>query len=254
MAAHHLRDRGRKSRTSADYSFEAGVRDINAVLGARGAARAVIVGWSYGAFPGAHWAARSPDRTIGAVLVDGAMPHDWLDDAMEERIRTMFQRMAWFMPLLRPTGPVPRLNAEEQAAGNIELGKMSRKSALGPVMDAIAVPTRFVLASGTSLGSKGDEQEVIRASLDQGVACNPHIRISAKVPGTTATSRARTTRQSPRPSGRWPRLKPGHPWIGNRPDHPRKGGRAPMWAPYRSISYSARRPGGGWPTSRRSDR
>lgn len=175
------RARGRKSKTSADYSFEAGIRDIDAVLAARGVDRTLVVGWSYGAFLAAHWAGRNPDRAIGAVLVDGAMPHDWLDDAMEERIRKMFKRMAWFMPLLRPTGLVPRLNAEQQATSNIELGKISRERELGPVMDSITVPTRYVLASGTSLGSKGDEQEVIRASLDKVVARNPHIRISAKV-------------------------------------------------------------------------
>ncbi|MFC4066656.1 alpha/beta fold hydrolase [Actinoplanes subglobosus] len=176
------RGRGRKSKTSSDYSFEAGIRDIDAVLAARGVDRALLVGWSYGAFLGAHWASRNPDRTIGAVLVDGAMPHDWLDDAMEERIRTMFKRMAWFMPLLRPTGLVPRLDAGQQATSNIELGRISRESELGPVMDAITVPTRYVLASGSSLGSKGDEQEVIRAGLGKVVARNPHIRISAKVP------------------------------------------------------------------------
>jgi len=176
------RARGRKSQTSADYSFEAGIRDIDAVLAARGVDRALVVGWSYGAFLGAHWAARNPDRAIGAVLVDGAMPHDWLDDAMEERIRKMFKRMAWFMPLLRPTGLIPRLTAEEQATSNIELLKISQERELGPVLDGITVPTRYVLASGTSLGSKNDEQEVIRAGLDQVVARNPNIRISAKVP------------------------------------------------------------------------
>jgi hypothetical protein len=28
-----------------------------------------------------HWASRNPDRTLGAVLVDGAYPYDWLDEA-----------------------------------------------------------------------------------------------------------------------------------------------------------------------------
>src|SRR6478735_10803033 len=66
------RARGRKSKRSADYSFEAAVRDVDAVLEARGVDRALVVGWSYGAVVGAHWAARNPGRTLGAVLVDGA--------------------------------------------------------------------------------------------------------------------------------------------------------------------------------------
>jgi pimeloyl-ACP methyl ester carboxylesterase len=170
-----------KSKRSADYSFEAAVRDVDAVLAARGVDRALVVGWSYGANVAAHWASRNPDRAVGAVLVDGAFPYDWLDEAMEQRIRKLFKRMSWFLPLVRPTGLAPRMTAEQQADSNIELGKLSRERELGPVLDAITVPTRYVVASGTSLGSKGDEQERIRTSLDSVTARNPNIRIGAKV-------------------------------------------------------------------------
>ncbi|GAA0248291.1 alpha/beta hydrolase [Cryptosporangium japonicum] len=175
------RARGRKSKRSADYSFGAAVRDVDAVLAARDVERALVVGWSYGAVVAAHWAARNPERAIGAVMVDGAFPHDWLDDAMEQRIRTMFRRMGWFLPLVRPTGLTPRMTPDQMADSNIELGKLSRERELGPVLDSLTVPARYVVASGTSLGSKGDEQERIRAGLDAVVARNPHIRISAKV-------------------------------------------------------------------------
>jgi pimeloyl-ACP methyl ester carboxylesterase len=175
------RARGRKSKRSADYSFEAVVRDVDAVLAARGVDRALLVGWSYGAFVGAHWASRNPDRAVGAVLVDGAYPYDWMDEAMEQRIRKLFRRLGWFMPLLRPTGLTPRLTAEQQANSNIELGWISRERELGPVLDNITVPVRYVIASGTSFGSRGDEQEQIRAGLDPVTARNPNIQISAKV-------------------------------------------------------------------------
>jgi pimeloyl-ACP methyl ester carboxylesterase len=170
-----------KSKRSADYSFEVAVRDVDAVLAARGVDRAVLVGWSYGAVVGAHWANRNPDRTKGAVLVDGAFPYDWLDEAMERRIRKLFRRMSWFLPLLRPTGLAPRMTAAQQADSNIELGRLSRERELGPVLDSITVPTRYVIASGTSFGSRGDEQERIRTSLDAVTARNPNIQISAKV-------------------------------------------------------------------------
>ena len=175
------RARGRKSSRSADYSFEAAVRDVDVVLAARGVDRALVVGWSYGAFVAAHWASRNPERAVGAVLVDGAEPYDWLDEAMEQRIRKMFRRMGWFTPLLRPTGLTPRMTAAQQAESNIELGRISRERELAPVLDSITVPVRYVLASGTSFGSKGDEQERIRASLDQVFERNPNIRLSAKV-------------------------------------------------------------------------
>lgn len=175
------RARGKKSQRSADYSFEAAVRDVDAVLAARSVDRALVVGWSYGAFVAAHWASRNPDRALGAVLVDGAEPNDWLDEAMEQRIRKLFRRMGWFMPLLRPTGLTPRMTVEQMANCNIELGMISRERELSPVLDNITVPVRYVLASGTSLGSRGDEQERIRASLDAVTARKPNIQISAKV-------------------------------------------------------------------------
>jgi pimeloyl-ACP methyl ester carboxylesterase len=176
------RSRGKKSKRSADCSFEAAVRDVDVVAAARGVDRALAVGWSYGAFVGAHWASRNPDRALGAVLVDGAQPYDWLTEAMEQHIRKLFRRMSWFMPLLRPTGLTPRMNAEQMANCNIELGKLARERELAPVLDSITVPTRYVVASGSSFGSKGDGQERIRASLNQVVERNPNVKISAKVP------------------------------------------------------------------------
>ena len=144
--------------------------------------RTLLVGWSYGALVAAHWASRNPDRTVGAVLVDGAYPYDWLDEAMEQRIRKLFRRMGWFTPLLRPTGLTPRMTAGQQADSNIELGRLSRERELGPLLDGITVPVRYVVASGTSLGSRGNEQEQIRTSLDAVTARNANIQISAKVP------------------------------------------------------------------------
>ncbi|MEU7166780.1 hypothetical protein AB0A70_19415 [Streptomyces morookaense] len=53
---------------------------------------------------------------------------------------------------------------------------------MGPVLDNITVPVRYVLASGVSFGSKGDEQERIRANVSTVTARNANIEISAKVP------------------------------------------------------------------------
>ncbi|GEN12021.1 alpha/beta hydrolase fold [Myxococcus fulvus] len=170
-----------KSERSADYSFAAWLRDVDAVLAARGVDRVLLVGWSYGAFVAAHWAHQNPDRTLGAVLVDGAFPYDWLDEAMAQRIRMLFRRIGWFTWALRPLGLVPRMTAEQQATSNIELGMLSRERELAPVLDGLTVPVRYVVASGTSLGSRGDEQERIRTSLAQVTARNPNIRVSAKV-------------------------------------------------------------------------
>jgi pimeloyl-ACP methyl ester carboxylesterase len=176
------RARGRKSKRSADYSFEAAVRDVDVVLAARDVDRALVVGWSYGAFVAAHWASRNPDHCLGAVLVDGAQPYDWMTEELALEMRKLFKRLNLFMPLLRPSGLTPRMSATEMAEINIELGWLARVSELGPVMDNVTVPTRYVLASGASFGSKGDEQEVIRTGVDAVVARKSNIKISAKVP------------------------------------------------------------------------
>lgn len=151
------------------------------MLDARRVDRALVVGWSYGAFVAAHWARRRPERAIGAVLVDGAQPHDWLTDEMEQGIRTTFRRLRWVVVPLRVTGLTPRMTALEMAECNIEVGRLARERELGPVMDSITVPTRYVLASGTSFGSRGDGQERIRASVPAVVDRNPHVTIHAKV-------------------------------------------------------------------------
>jgi hypothetical protein len=102
---------------------------------------------------------------------------------MEKRIRKLFRRLGWFMPLLRRR-PDPADDRRTAGDSNIELGKLSRESELAPVLDNITVPVRYVLASGTSFGSRGDEQERIRASLDQVFERNPNLRLSAKVAST----------------------------------------------------------------------
>jgi pimeloyl-ACP methyl ester carboxylesterase len=131
VAAHHLRRASpRQSKRSADDSFEAVVRDVDVVLATREVGQALVVGWSYGASAAAHWAGRHPHRAVGAVLVDGAQPYDWLDEVMEQHIRKPFRRMGWFMPLLRPTGPTPRMNAVQMANTNIELGRFAREREL----------------------------------------------------------------------------------------------------------------------------
>ncbi|MFE7131782.1 alpha/beta fold hydrolase [Streptomyces sp. NPDC057638] len=175
------RARGRKSKRSADYSFEAAIRDVAAVLAAREVDRAVVVGWSYGAFVAAHWASRYPDRTVGTVMVDGAQPYDWLNDELEAGIRKTFRRWGWLMSLVRPTGLTPRMTPDQMAESNIEIGRLAREGELGPVLDTISVPARYVVASGESLGSQGGH-ELICASLPAVTERNPNIRIHAKVP------------------------------------------------------------------------
>ncbi|MFC5909573.1 alpha/beta fold hydrolase [Streptacidiphilus monticola] len=178
------RARGRSER-SADYSFEACLRDIDAVLGATGAERPLLVGWSYGAALALHWATRHPDRVAGVVMVDGGYPWDYLAtvdggrEAGKEQIRKMFRRFGPLMPLFRPFGLAARMSAAEHAEVNIELNEIVAAS--DPVFDLVTFPMRFLVASGASLGGTAEGLAAMRATLDPVLARNPNVRVSATV-------------------------------------------------------------------------
>jgi pimeloyl-ACP methyl ester carboxylesterase len=181
------RARGR-SKKSADYSFEACIRDVDAVLEARDVDRPVLVGWSYGAALALHWATRNPDRIAGVVMVDGGYPWDYLatveGDGREE-IRRMFRKYRWTMPLTRRLGLAAKMTADQHAEINIELNEIV--AAADPVFDRVIFPMRFVVASGASLGGTEEGHTAMRATLDPVLARNPHVAVSATVTSNHST-------------------------------------------------------------------
>ncbi|KUM99147.1 alpha/beta hydrolase [Streptomyces yokosukanensis] len=172
------RARGRSKR-SADYSFEACVRDVDAVLEATGVDRPLLVGWSYGAAVAVHWADRNPDRVLGVVSVDGAVPYGLTGEAGRERIRRQFRQMRLLLPLVRPLGMAARMTVDQHADVNIEINEIA--AAIEPVLDRLTCPVRYVLATGASLGGGQEEMEQMRASLDPVLARNPNLKVSTKV-------------------------------------------------------------------------
>ncbi|MFI9325788.1 alpha/beta fold hydrolase [Kitasatospora aureofaciens] len=182
--AYDERARG-KSKKSADYSFEACVRDLDAVLTARRVERPLLVGWSYGALLGVQWAARYPGRVAGVVGVDGPYPVGWTDEADLEKVRRLFRKFRWALPMARLIGNAARMSAEQHAEINIEAHKLH--AALEPVLDSVTVPVRYVVASGEAFGSSGTLQQDMRAALDPVLARNPNLMISAKVASNHGT-------------------------------------------------------------------
>jgi pimeloyl-ACP methyl ester carboxylesterase len=169
-----------KSKRSKDYSFQACVRDIGAVLKARGVDQPpILVGWSYGAALAVHWADQNPDRVTGVVSVDGAVPFGITGEEAQERIRHLFRRTRPLLPLLRPFGLAARMSADQHAELNIELNEIS--AAMAPLLERLTCPVRYVLATGASMGSDQEEMEQMRASLDPVLARNPNLKVSAKV-------------------------------------------------------------------------
>lgn len=168
-----------KSKRSADYSFEASLRDVDAVLAATGVDRPLLVGWSYGAALAVHWADRNPDRVLGVVAVDGAVPYGLTGAASRERIRGLFRRMRLLLPLASRLGYAARMSADQHAEVNIEINEIT--AALAPVLDRVTCPVRYVLGSGASLGGSEEEWVQVRASLDPLLARNRNLRVSTKV-------------------------------------------------------------------------
>ena len=167
-----------KSKRSADYSFEACIRDLNAVLKARDVDRPLLVGWSYGGILGWHRGERNPDRVLGVVTVD-AFPVGLTGEAGGERIRKMFRRWRLLFPIASRLGLAARMTADQHADVNIELNEIAAASV--PVLDRVICPVRFVLATGASLGTQKGEMEQGRATLDPILARNPNLQVSAKV-------------------------------------------------------------------------
>jgi pimeloyl-ACP methyl ester carboxylesterase len=167
-----------KSKRSADYSFEACIKDVDAVLAARDVDLPILVGWSYGALVAVHWADRNPG-CAGVVAVDGGVPYGITGEGARERIRRLFRRMRLLLPLLRPMGLAARMTADQHAEVNIEANELH--AALGPVLDRVACPVRYVLGTGANLGASQEEMEQVRTALDPALARNPNLKVSAKV-------------------------------------------------------------------------
>ncbi|WP_334023575.1 alpha/beta fold hydrolase [Nocardia terpenica] len=175
-----------KSKKSADYSFEACLRDIDAVLAARGVQRPLLVGWSYGAALAAQWATRNPDRVAGVVMVDGGYPWDYLAtvdngdwEAGRAEIRRLFRKMRVPMAIAGLLGLAARMSAAQAAEVNIELNEIVAAS--DPVFDLVTFPMRFIVGTGGALGATEEDHAAMRATLDPILARNPNIQISAKV-------------------------------------------------------------------------
>ncbi len=146
-----MRARG-KSKRSADYSFETALRDLDAVLKARGVERPLLVGWSYGGILAWHWADRNPDRILGVVTVD-AFPSGLTGEAGRARIRKLFGQMRWMMPLARALRLTAQMTTDEHIVVNIDANEIGDASK--PLLERLACPVRFVLATGDSLGTQG---------------------------------------------------------------------------------------------------
>jgi hypothetical protein len=91
----------------------------------------------------------------------------------------MFRQWRLVLTIAARFGMGARMSADEHAEVNTELNEIAAGSV--PVLGRLTCQVRFVMATGDSLGSEVGEMEEGRKVLDQVLAANPYVKVSAKV-------------------------------------------------------------------------
>lgn len=168
-----------KSKKSKDYSFDACLRDLTAIIEARQIKNPILVGWSYGAILAVHWVHNNPNVASGIVAIDSAVPYGLTGDQSKERIYKLFNRLKWIIPVLAPLGLAARMSAKQHAEINIEINEISAN--LEPLLLNLKTPVRYILASGASRGGEAHEFKAMRDSLIPLLEKNKNLRIYKQV-------------------------------------------------------------------------
>jgi pimeloyl-ACP methyl ester carboxylesterase len=169
-----------KSKRSEDYTFDACLRDLNAIIKDRKVEKPILVGWSYGAILAVHWANNNPGLVAGIVSIDSAVPYGITGEVAKERIYKLFNKLKWVLPIASFFGLAAKMSAKQHAEINIEINEISAN--LEPILKSLNCPVRYVLATGVSRGGEEQEFKAMRESINPLIAVNPNLKISAKVP------------------------------------------------------------------------
>lgn len=168
-----------KSKKSKDYSFNACLRDLGAVIEERKIEKPILVGWSYGAILAVHWANQNPDKVGGIVAVDSAVPYGLTGSEAKERIYKTFNKIKWILPFATYFGLTARMSARQHAEINIEINEISAN--LAPLLRTLNCPVKYVLAKGQSRGGEKHEFDAMRESINPMLELNSHLKIGAQV-------------------------------------------------------------------------
>jgi len=169
-----------KSRKSKDYSFDACLRDLSAIIRDRQIEKPILVGWSYGTILAVNWVRNNPDIASGILAIDSAVPYGLTGEDAKQRIYKLFNKLKWFIPIFSFFGLAARMSAKQHAEINIEINEISAN--LEPVLLDMQIPVRYVLATGASRGGEEQEFTAMRESIEPVLIKNRNLKVSAKVP------------------------------------------------------------------------
>lgn len=168
-----------KSKKSKDYSFDACLRDLTAIIKARQIKNPILVGWSYGAILATHWVNKNPGVARGIIAIDSAVPYGLTGEESQKRIYKLFNRLKWILPVIAPLGLAAKMSAKQHAEINIEINEISAK--LEQTLLDINIPVWYVFASGESRGGEAHEFKAMRDSLNPLLKKNENLKVFKQV-------------------------------------------------------------------------
>jgi pimeloyl-ACP methyl ester carboxylesterase len=176
-------ERGRgRSAGSKDYSFAGCLESLTAVVGATGARKPILVGWSQGAVLAVRYTAAHPGEITALVLLDGAFPISTLGQAEKQRVRALFKPVSPLTRVLTRPGRAHRMSAAQAARAELELDEIC--GGLGPYYDLLDCPVAFITAAQAHSFDSQQRVDRLHASLTALIESHANIRLAASVPGT----------------------------------------------------------------------
>lgn len=168
-----------KSKKSRDYTFDACLRDLTAIIKARQIKNPILVGWSYGAILATHWVNKNPGIAHGIIAIDSAVPYGLTGEESQKRIYKLFNRLKWILPVIAPFGLAAKMSAKQHAEINIEINEISAK--LEQTLLDINIPVWYVFASGESRGGEAHEFKAMRDSLNPLLKKKENLKVFKQV-------------------------------------------------------------------------
>lgn len=157
-----------RSTVANDNALESFFADAEAVIGAVGKGRPILVGHSLGADLAVWYAAAHPGAVGGIFLIDGALPVKFIDDPDEQR--RLFNNPVWriifaLTGILKLFGMLYRFSPDDFATLSIQLDARHQQGL--EVYEKLDCPVELVLATNIA-GKRGEKAQKMNTAWRAG--------------------------------------------------------------------------------------